>query len=74
MRHSAAIARGIGFAVRCPHGAGRGTAKPLGSIAMGNIGAAELLLIAIVLAVPALALYWLIRIAVRHGTRDARRD
>lgn len=41
---------------------------------MGNIGATELILIALVLAVPALALYWLIRIAVRHGTKDAQRD
>lgn len=41
---------------------------------MGNIGGTEMLLIALVFTVPMIALYWLIRLAVRHGTRDARRD
>lgn len=48
--------------------------ESVGSLAMGNIGATELIMIALVLGVPALALYWLIRIAVRHGTKDAHRD
>lgn len=45
---------------------------------MGNIGGTEVLLIGLVLVLvlvlPLVALYWLIRLAVRHGNRDAQRD
>jgi hypothetical protein len=34
----------------------------------------HLLLLLIFAAVPLLVLYWLIRLAVRHGIRDSRRN
>ena len=40
---------------------------------MGNIGTPELMLIAAISLLPVLALYWIIRLAVRHGMYDAQR-